>query len=57
MLIMITDKEILKVTGTIIKAQGWEGEAQCPRSMAGTAAPLTSHCCILNKLSLMVIFN
>lgn len=48
---------ILKVTRIVIKAGKWEEEATAtdPECIAVVIAPLTSHCCILDKLSLMVI--
>jgi len=56
---MVVDKKILKVTGTVIRAWRWEGEATGaqPKCMAGAIAPFPSHCCILDKLSSMVIMG
>lgn len=53
---MTVDKKTLKVTETVIKAWGWEGEAAAtqPECLAGAVVPLTSHRCILNKLSFLV---
>lgn len=55
--ITIADKKILKVTGIAFNAWGWEGEATAtqPKCITGTVTPLTTYCCILDKLSLIVI--
>lgn len=57
MAIATIDKQILQVTRTVFKACRWEGEATAEQfeCTASAKAHLTSSCCILDKLSLIVI--
>lgn len=51
------DKQILKVTRTVFKARRWEGETTVTQfeCIASAKAHLTPSCCILDKLSFIVI--